>query len=58
MAFRCGKCDGLPVPEHHRTCPQRESPPPAGPVIRVPVSTEAQQQQLIELVKRQWERED
>lgn len=30
MAWRCGKCDGLDVPEHHWSCPLRTSPPPRG----------------------------
>lgn len=31
--MRCGKCDGLPVPEHHPSCPLRSSPAPTGPVV-------------------------
>ena len=44
MTWRCGKCDGLNVPEHHRSCPKRTSPPPTGRVIDVPASEEAMQE--------------
>lgn len=50
--WRCGKCEGLPVPEHHRTCPQRATPAPAGPVVRVDASTPAAQARLIALLTR------
>jgi hypothetical protein len=44
MAWQCGRCQqeemlaqgkkvGRLLPEHHRTCPKRTTPPPAGPVI-------------------------
>ena len=50
--FRCGKCEGLPVPEHHRTCPLRETPAPTGEPIRVGASTPEKQAQLVDLIRR------
>jgi hypothetical protein len=52
MAWRCGKCDGLPVPEHHRTCALRTTPVPTERPIRVDASTPEKQAQLVELLRR------
>lgn len=50
--WRCGKCEGLAVPEHHRTCPLRETPAPTTAPIRVDASTPEQQERLKELIRR------
>jgi hypothetical protein len=53
--WRCGKCDGLPVPEHHRTCPLRVAHVPDGPVVRVRADTPELQRRLATLIRRDLE---
>ena len=52
MTWLCGKCEGLPVPEHHRTCPLRTSLVPGSVPIRVDASSPEAQERLITLLRK------
>lgn len=58
MAWRCGKCEGLPVPEHHRSCSLRIAPIPRGRPIHVDASSAEAQERLVSMLSEEMAQGD
>ena len=56
--WRCGKCEGMNVPEHHWSCQMRIRPAPIASPIHVNAAKPEKQAPLIALIKGALARPD